>query len=154
VSDIATNWIAVSRSAWRQRLRLGALALTAGVAAAVLLVHLSGSRAFAALGGACAICAAALLGRARGAPECERSWRIGRDGRVSVRWDRSGADRSEASAVFVSSFLIVLRHDRRSLEIWRDATPATAFRRLAVAARWRVERAAPVVDLTHGADRT
>jgi len=154
VSDISTHWIAASRSAWRQRLRLAALALTAGVVAAVLLVLLSGSEAFAAMGGACAMCVAALLGRASRAPKNDRSWRVRPDGRVSVRWDSSGTDSSEASAVFVSSFLIVLRRDRRSLEVWRDATPATAFRRLAVAARWRVERAAPVVDLTHGADRT
>jgi hypothetical protein len=58
---------------------------------------------------------------------------------VFVRWDHSQAA-TDASADFVCSFLIVLRHETRKLAIWRDATPVRAFRRLSIAVRWRVQR--------------
>lgn len=70
------------------------------------------------------------------------AWRIGADGRIGVLVDGTEAD---ASAEFVSSLLIVLRYRRRRLPIWRDAVPATAFRRLSAVARWRIERRRPRV---------
>jgi hypothetical protein len=79
------------------------------------------------------------------------------DGCVSVRWDRSADVSTQVGAVFVSSFLIVLREGRRSLEVWCDAAPAEEFRRLAVALRWRTTRDKSVVgssDRPHAADRT
>jgi hypothetical protein len=154
VSDISISWVSVSRSAWRQHLHAGALVLTAGVSAAVLLILLFDSEATAAAGAASAMLVAALC--RRGAkPTAERQWRIARDGRVSVRWDGAD-DSSEATAVFVSSFLIVLRQGHRKLAIWRDAAPATAFRRLSAAVRWHSPRAGLLdsSDRPDAADRT
>jgi len=59
---------------------------------------------------------------------------------ISLRWDHDGRVSNGVAADFVSSFLIVLRDGRRTLEVWRDATPPAAFRRLSVALRWRVVR--------------
>jgi hypothetical protein len=50
------------------------------------------------------------------------------------------ADGRDAAVIFASPAFVVLGAGRRSLEIWRDATPIPAFRRLSVAARWRVQR--------------
>jgi hypothetical protein len=47
----------------------------------------------------------------------------------------------DAAAVFVSPRFIVLRAGGGTLEIWRDATPIEAFRRLSVAVRWQARRA-------------
>jgi len=133
VSDISISWLAVSRSAWRQRLRVAALALAVGVVAALILVLLLDSEPLALAGGGCALLAALSL-RSRGVL-AGHDWRISAFGRVLIRWN--GAEPAvDATPTFISSFLIVLRQGRRTLEIWRDAAPPQAFRRLSVAVRW------------------
>jgi hypothetical protein len=156
VSDISVSWLAVSRSAWRQRLLQGALGLTAGVAAALPLVLWLGSEAVAAIGGGGATCVGALVGRNLISAKSAGSWCLRHDGSVSIRWARATEAVDGASAVLVSSFLIVLRHGARTLEVWRDATPSTAFRRLSVAVRWHVARKGSVhsADRPDGAHRT
>jgi len=133
VSDLSVSWIAVSRSAWRQRLEVAARALTVGVVAALVLVLLFDSELLALTGGGCALLAA--LWRRSRVRLASHEWRISGSGRVLLRWN--GAEPAvDASPTFVSSFLIVLRQGRRTLEIWRDAAPPQAFRRLSVAVRW------------------
>jgi len=114
--------------------------LTSGVGAALPVVLWSGSAIAAAVAGVAAMCIAALTGRRFVAAHASGSWCVRPDGTVSVRWDGGGKVSDGATAAFVSSFLIVLRDGRRKLEVWRDATPATAFRRLAVSIRWNVAR--------------
>jgi len=133
VSDLSVSWIAVSRSAWRQRLKVAALAVSVGVVAALILVLLLDSQPLALAGGGCALLAALSL-RPRD-PLAGHDWRISGSGRVLIRWN--GAEPAvDATPAFISSFLIVLRQGRRTLEIWRDAAPPQAFRRLSVAVRW------------------
>ena len=109
--------------------------LTAAVAAATSLVLLLDSAAIAFAGAVVAALAAALAQSVAGKPAVERSWSVGPDGRVWVWWDAAATPR-EANAAFVSTYLIVLGQDRRRLQIWRDAAPETAFRRLSAAVRW------------------
>ena len=116
--------------------------LTAAVAAATSLVLLLDSYAIAGAGAVVAALAAALAQSTARKPTLERSWSVGPDGRVWVWWDASAIPR-EASAVFISPYLVVLGQGRRKLQIWRDAAPATAFRRLSAAARWRVRQGSP-----------
>jgi len=144
VSDISVSWLAVSRSSWRQRLQVVALALTAAVATAVVLVLWLGSEPVATIGGAGAACLATLTARRAVRPQRAGDWCIRADGGISIRWDGDDQVVNGVAADYVSSFLIVLRDGRRTLEVWRDATPSAAFRRLSVALRWRVARNAYV----------
>jgi len=139
VSDISVSWLAVSRSAWRQRLKVAALTLTAGVATALALVLCLGSEAVATIGGAGAACLAMLTARRAAPRQPAAQWCVRADGGISIRWG-DGQLSHGVVASYVSSFLIVLRDGRRTLEVWRDATPPAAFRRLSVALRWRVVR--------------
>jgi len=104
-----------------------------------MLVLLFDAELLALAGGGCALLAA--LWRRSGARLAGHDWRISGSGRVLVRWN--GAEPAvDASPTFISSFLIVLRQGRRTLEIWRDAAPPQAFRRLNVAVRWRAHNPA------------
>jgi hypothetical protein len=156
VSDISVNWIAVARSAWRRRLQWAALTLTAGVATTCLLVLVLASPEMALTGGLLAMSFGALA--MHWIPEriTAHAWCINPDGGVSIRWAAGAEPTGEVDAAFVSSFLVVLRQGRRTLQVWRDATPAPAFRRLAVAVRWRVVRELSVADSdrTDATDRT
>jgi hypothetical protein len=156
VSDISVNWIAVTRSARRQHLRWAALALTAGVACACALVLVLDSHEMALIGGLLAMSLAALVLHVIPESVMTHCWCVNHDGRVSIRWAVGAETSDEVNPAFVSSFLVVLRQGRRTLQVWRDATPAPAFRRLAVAVRWRVARDFSVADgdLTDAADRT
>jgi len=127
------------------RLRLAALVLSSGVGAALIVALWLGSETTAALAGVAAMGAAALAGRKVAVRQPTASWCVRGDGRVSVRWGRRAACSDGVSAVFVSSGLIVLRDGMRTLEVWRDATPSKAFRRLSVAIRWHVGRPEPAV---------
>jgi hypothetical protein len=135
----------------RHHLLSVALSVTFGIAAAIVLILLVQLRSLAFAGGAVAAGATWLAARRRIAPADNRHWSIDRDGRALVRQADVVV---EATVLFSSSFLIVLRHGKQTLEVWRDATPPTAFRRLAVAARWRIARVASDVDPDHAADRT
>jgi hypothetical protein len=132
VSEIRVNWIDAVRSAWFERLRRGAWSLTAALAAALGTIRLlDSSFAAAAAASVAAVIAACATGASKTSPA---SWRVCADGRAQVRWN-AGAP-VDAQAVFVSTFLIVLRHAGRDLAVWRDAAPSAAFRRLSVAMRW------------------
>lgn len=139
MSDISVSWIVISRSPLRERLQAGALGLTAGVIAALVLALWFRSEAAAVAGGLAAACTAVLMGRSFARARDPGTWCVRPDGSVSIRWGAGGAS-DDVKAAFVSSFLIVLRHGTRTLEVWRDATPAAAFRRLSVAIHWRVAR--------------
>jgi hypothetical protein len=144
VSDISVSWLAVSGSAWRQRLQVAALGLTAGVATGVAIVLWLGSEPVAMIGGAAAICTAMLTARFVVRGQRAGHWCIRADGGISIRWDGDHQLSNGVAAAYASSFLIVLQDGRRTLEVWRDATSPTAFRRLSVALRWRVARNAHV----------
>jgi hypothetical protein len=145
VSDISVSWLGVSRSALRQRLEVGALALTAGVATAITLVVWLGSEPIATIGGAGAMFLAALTARWLVRPQRGGHWSVRANGAVAIWWDDRQVS-NRVAAAFASSFLIVLRDGRRTLEVWRDATPPVAFRRLSVALRWRVARTVSDVE--------
>ena len=113
--------------------------LTAMVACATFLILLLDSTPIAFAGAAVAALAAALAQSVIHEPAVERSWSVGPDGRVWVWWD-AAATPHEASAAFVSPYLIVLGQDRRRLQVWRDSAPAAAFRRLSAAVRWGVRK--------------
>jgi hypothetical protein len=154
VSEISVSWIVVCRSAWRQRLHAAALGLSAGVVVAMLLVLATENGIVAAAGGALAL----LVGTAAGLrhrPPSGARWSVGPDGRVLVQWDGAAAA-VEAAPAFVSTFLIVLAQRTRRLEVWRDAAPACAFRRLSAAVRWRAPRRVTLEGSVRpdGADRT
>jgi len=146
VSDLSVSWLGVSRSAWRQRLEVGALALTAGVATALTLVVWLSSEPIATIGGAGAMLLATLTGRRLLRPQRGGHWSVRADGVVAIWWDEGRQVSNGVAVAFVSSFLIVLRDGRRTLEVWRDATPPVAFRRLSVALRWRVARTVSGVE--------
>jgi hypothetical protein len=127
------------------RLRWVALMLTSGVGAALPIVLSLGSETAAAVAGLAAMSMAVLRGRKFVAAQAGGGWCVRPDGTVSVRWDAGGEVSDGVTAAFVASFLILLRDGRRTLEVWRDATPTTAFRRLAVSIRWNVAREPYVV---------
>ena len=139
MSELAVRWVAVAPSVRQRRLRNLAIAITAGVLAALLVVHVSGAIAGALWAGLTfSLGAAAALVRRPPRPADERQWSIAADGRVAVRLgDQMWPD---VPPVFVSSAFIVLRTGRRTLEIWCEATPIEAFRRLSVAVRWPARR--------------
>jgi hypothetical protein len=139
VSDLAVSWVAVAPSAWRRRLRCGAIAAVGAVTVATVAVRLTGSGTLAAVVAAgFALLLVGVFARIDSFARDDRAWSLTADGRIVVRGD--DATCRDAAIVYVSPFLIVLRAGWRSLEIWRDATPIPAFRRLSVAARWHVPR--------------
>jgi len=138
------------------RLRWVAVMLTSAVAAALPVVLWSGSGAAAAVAGVAAMCIAALKSRKFAAAQSGGSWCVRPDGTVCARWGVGGDVSDGVTAAFISSFLVVLRDGRRTLEVWRDATTPTAFRRLSVSIRWNVGARNSLfsVDQPDGADRT
>lgn len=156
MSDLAVRWVAVAPSAWQRRLRCFAFALSAGVLASLPVVHLFDSPAGALAAGAVALLGVAAVMGLRAPQPARFAWSVASNGDIAVRYD----DRvfRDAVVVFVSPAFIVLRVGRRSLEIWRDATPIEAFRRLSVALRWRARRGAgatlTVIKPSDAAERT
>ena len=119
---------------------MAALALTSGVGVALPVMLSLGSPTAAALVAGAATCAAVVAGRGLAERQPRADWCVRADGSVWVQWESGGGHSDRVTAVFVSSGLIVLRDGARTLEVWRDATPAPAFRRLSVAIRWYVGR--------------
>jgi hypothetical protein len=143
VSDLAVSWVALAPSAWQRWLRRGALALSSAVIILLLVVHGADAPRVVAAAAAGLLFLAAVawfVSRAkRGAGQRDAAeWRIDGDGHVSIR--AAGQDGRAASVIFASPIVVVLRAGRRNVEIWRDAAPAVAFRRLSVAARWSLPR--------------
>jgi hypothetical protein len=138
VSNLAVSWVAVAPSAWRRRLRCVALALAPSSLIASTLVLASGSDLFAGCAGAVAALAGAALAWAWSDRPGTSVWSIGSDGCIAIR--RQDEICRGAAVVFASPMFVVLRADRRTLEIWRDVTPVPAFRRLSVAVRWCTAR--------------
>lgn len=136
------HWTLLRASDERRRwLRVAALlsSLLALALLAALWLEPDGVRALAA---ALAALAAAWAGAESGRPQPTYALHIDAGGAI---WGRSGQAAEAAPplrlrACVVTSRLVTLAGDAVTVTVWRDALPATEFRRLCAHARWHLER--------------
>jgi hypothetical protein len=134
------HWTRLEASRLRRAALLCAGALSVGAVAALAWAAAVAPGIVRAALVAAASAALAVVVIAIRRPRPEVQVRLGPDGSI---WTRCGPDEPEVAALpgFLSPWLLVLRHGRRHIAIWRDQLPARQFGRLGACVRWHVDRA-------------
>ena len=139
------GWTALRASLERRRWLRAAALLSAALALLLLAAVWLDPHALRALAAAAAVLAAAWAGFESGRAPSPFALHIDADGAI---WGRvEGAVEPSPPLRLrpgvVASRLVTLAGDGITAAVWRDALPASEFRRLCVHARWHLERGDP-----------